>query len=201
MYLVGLTGGIASGKSTVAKRWVELGGIEIDADQLAREAVAKNSIGLNMVVETFGPAVLSNGELDRAKLADIIFNDAKKRKQLEDILHPIIRKLANERFAELRDEDIAIYNVPLLVEAKVDLPFDKVVTVEAPREKQIKRLINSRSMSVTEANRRIDAQATPTERANMADEILNSNQSIDHLLIDATALWRKIENEAAHGSH
>ncbi|BDS50470.1 dephospho-CoA kinase [Rhodoluna lacicola] len=197
MYLVGLTGGIASGKSTVASAWVELGGIEIDADQLAREVVAPGTPGLAAVKAAFGDSVISSGALDRSALGQLVFADTDKRKQLEAIVHPLVRELAAKKIAELPNDSIVIYNVPLLVEAAVDLDFDKVVTVEAPSEKQIERLVSIRKMNREEAERRVAAQASPAQRANAADVILNSNQDLHLLLKDARRLWQQIEHEAA----
>lgn len=206
MYLIGLTGGIASGKSTVASAWCELGGIEIDADQLAREVVSPGTPGLSQVLAKFGSELEKNGELDRKALGELVFADSAKRKQLEEIIHPLVKNLASERIAKLPSESVVIYNVPLLVEASVDLDFDKIVTVEAPAEKQIERLIRNRNMSKEEAIARVESQASPAQRANVADVILNSNQDIQLLLKDAKKLWRQIEREAndkleQHGSH
>jgi dephospho-CoA kinase len=197
MYLVGLTGGIASGKSTVASAWVELGGIEIDADQLAREVVEPGTPGLAAVKAAFGDSVISNGALDRNALGQLVFANTEKRKQLEAIVHPLVRELAAKKIAELPDDSIVIYNVPLLVEAAVDLNFDKVVTVEAPSEKQVERLVSIRKMNREDAERRVAAQASPAQRANAADVILNSNQELHLLLKDARRLWQQIEHEAA----
>jgi len=198
VYLVGLTGGIAAGKTSVAKRWVELGGHEIDADVLARRALEAGSPGLSQVVEAFGASVLDeNGELNRQKLAEVVFNSPKERKDLEAIVHPIVRRLATQALATIPEGSIAIYTVPLLVEASVDLPFDFVVTVEAPVDKQIERMIKNRGMNAQEANARIAAQASAAERANRADVILSSNQSLGRLLDDAEALWQEIERRAA----
>ena len=197
MYLVGLTGGIASGKSTVASAWVELGGIEIDADQLAREVVEPGTPGLAAVKAAFGDSVISNGALDRSALGQLVFANTDKRKQLEAIVHPLVRELAAKKISELPNDSIVIYNVPLLVEAAVDLAFDKVVTVEAPSEKQIERLVSIRKMNREEAERRVAAQASPAQRANAADVILNSNQDLHLLLKDARRLWQQIEHEAA----
>ena len=197
MYLVGLTGGIASGKSTVASAWVELGGIEIDADQLAREVVEPGTPGLAAVKAAFGDSVISNGALDRSALGQLVFANTDKRKQLEAIVHPLVRELAAKKIAELPNDSIVIYNVPLLVEAAVDLDFDKVVTVEAPSEKQIERLVSIRKMNREEAERRVAAQASPAQRANAADVVLNSDQDLHLLLKDARRLWQQIEHEAA----
>lgn len=201
MYLVGLTGGIASGKSTVASAWVEMGGIEIDADQLAREVVVPGTPGLAAIHRAFGDSVIADGELNRAALGSIVFSSTDKRKQLESIVHPLVKELAAKRIVELPDDSIVIYNVPLLVEAAVDLDFNKVVTVEAPAEKQIERLVSIRKMNRADAEKRVAAQASPVERANVADVILNSNQDLHLLLKDARKLWQQIEHEAFGGSH
>jgi dephospho-CoA kinase len=193
MYLIGLTGGIAAGKSTVAKRWAEHGAIEIDADQVAREVVEPGTVGLNSIVEHFGADVLTaSGDLDRKELARQIFSDSNKRELLNSILHPLIRERTKLLLAELPNDSIVVYNVPLLVEASVDHSFDLVVTVEAPEEEQIRRLVQTRGLTETEARNRIVAQAKPIERAARADRILNSNQDINLLLRDTDALWREI---------
>jgi dephospho-CoA kinase len=196
MYLVGLTGGIASGKSTVAAAWAELGGIEIDADQLARDVIAPGTRGLDLVRKEFGDDVFTDGNLDRPALGRIVFADPAKRKLLEGIIHPLVKDLAAAKLAALPDDSIAIYNVPLLVEASVDLPFDKVVTVEAPAEKQIERLVSIRKLPRAEAELRVKSQATPVQRANAADVILNSNQDLHLMLKDARRIWQQIEHEA-----
>ena len=193
MYLIGLTGGIAAGKSTVAKRWAEHGALEIDADQVARDVVEPGTVGLGRVVEAFGSDVLTaDGELDRKRLAMQIFSDAGKRELLNSILHPLIKERTRQLLSEFPAESIVVYNVPLLVEAAVDHPFDLVVTVEAPEEEQLRRLVETRGLTESEARSRITAQAKPIERAARADRILNSNQDINLLLRDTDALWREI---------
>jgi dephospho-CoA kinase len=198
VYLVGLTGGIAAGKSTVAKRLVELGAIEVDADLLAREAVAAGSDGLSAIVAKWGESILGpDGELDRAAMAKIIFDDPKQREILEDIVHPAVAKRSREMILSAGTGSIVIYNVPLLVEANVQLPFDFVVTIEAPRTAQIERMVQHRGMSIEDAESRISAQATPAQRAQRADVILNSNQSLGRLLDDTDDLWSKLLKLAA----
>ena len=193
MYLIGLTGGIAAGKSTVAKRWAEHGALEIDADQVARDVVEPGTVGLGRVVEAFGSDVLTaDGELDRKQLAMQIFSDAGKRELLNSILHPLIKERTRQLLSELPAESIVVYNVPLLVEAAVDHPFDLVVTVEAPEEEQLRRLVETRGLTESEARSRISAQAKPIERAARADRILNSNQDLNLLLRDIDALWSEI---------
>ncbi|MFM6939187.1 MAG: dephospho-CoA kinase [Rhodoluna sp.] len=197
MYLVGLTGGIAAGKSTVAKRWVEHGAFEIDADQLARDVVAAGTEGAERIREQFGQEVFAvDGSLDRAKLGSIVFGDADLRKQLEAIVHPLVKARAKALVESLPESTIAIYNVPLLVEASVDLPFDLVVTVEAPAKEQIDRLRKYRGMTEAEATKRVASQASPAQRANAADVILNSNQELPLLIKDADSLWLRIQREA-----
>ncbi len=197
MYLVGLTGGIAAGKSTVARCWVERGGFEIDADQLARDVVAPGTAGAEQILETFGNEVFqTDGNLDRSKLGYIVFGNPELRRVLESIVHPLVKARASEIVAQLPENTIAIYNVPLLVEASVDLPFDLVVTVEAPAKEQIERLTKFRGMTAAEAAKRVESQASPAKRANVADVILNSNQDLALLLRDADSLWLRIQREA-----
>lgn len=205
MYLVGLTGGIASGKSSVAELWQELGAEIIDADVLAREVVAKGSEGLAGVVKLFGERILdSEGNLNRKMLASLVFDDEKKRVQLESLIHPLIQNAAQSRIGSSKSSTV-VYVVPLLVETKSRLPFDLVVTVEAPESEQVSRMISSRGMTETEALARIHAQATPAMRANHADRILNSNQALELLRKDAKSLWAEIvrlsaQKENSNGS-
>ena len=194
MFLIGLTGGIAAGKTTVAGHWVSLGGIEIDADKLAREVVEPGTKGIDQVRQIFGDSVFSSdSSLDRQKLGEIIFNDPQKRLTLEGIIHPLVRQRASQLLAKLPEDSMVIYTVPLLVEANVSLPFDVIVSVEAPEADRVKRLASSRGMSTDQALARIKSQASAIERAAAADYILNSNQPLPSLLSDATALWNKFQ--------
>lgn len=202
MYLVGLTGGIAAGKSTVASVWVEMGGIEIDADKLARQVVEPNTSGLQEVIDEFGSELLVDGHLDRDALAAMVFSDPIKRAKLEGIIHPRVQGLATEIISKLPKDSLVIYNIPLLVESGSKIKFDKIVTVEAPITAQIQRLVQHRKMTEANARLRIDAQALPAARAQIADVILNSNQSIIDLQKDAARIWRQIEQQAGeHGSN
>lgn len=192
MYLVGLTGGIASGKSHVANLLGGLGASVIDADQVAREVVAPGSPGLAQVVALFGEEVLMpNGELDRQKLGEIVFSDPTKRLKLEQILHPLIKQRTTKIIAE-QDTNIVVYAVPLLVEAKVDYPFDVVVTVEAGVDNQISRLISSRSISESEAKKRIQAQTTSAEREAIADFVVDSSGTKEQTKEQVHKLWQKL---------
>ena len=200
MYLVGLTGGIAAGKSTVAARWVELGAREIDADLIAREVVLPGTNGLAAVIERFGESYLrEDGSLDRSALGTLVFTDEHSRKDLEAILHPLVKARTAELIANAT-EDIVIYTVPLLVEANVDHDFDYIVTVEAPESERVERLVATRGMTREQATARIRAQASAAERANHADFILNSNQPLQALIKQADALYRQFELAARQKS-
>lgn len=179
--LIGLTGGIGSGKSTVAKRLSELGATEIDADLLAREVVEPGSTGLTEVAKRFGEDLIkSDGGLNRALLAQRAFASDQNRKDLEGILHPLIQKLSRERISAV--EGIAIYTIPLLVETNSALPFDKIITISCPEEVRVERLIASRGMSEDEARSRIKAQATDAQREAVADFVINSDCTMAELI-------------------
>ena len=196
MFLVGLTGGIASGKSTVSKLLASYGADTIDADQVAREVVMPGSNGLTAVVNEFGVEVLtSDGELDRQELGRRVFADAKKRKSLEAILHPLIKARTSQLIQESTKE-IVVYAVPLLVEVNVDYPFDMILTVEANPELQIERIVRSRGLSEQEAAARLAAQATKIERAERADFVIDSSGTHTQLETQVQLLWAKIEQAA-----
>ena len=191
--LIGLTGGIGSGKSTVAKRLVELGATEIDADLLAREVVAPGSDGLKEVAERFGSDLISqDGSLDRVKLAERAFSSEENRKDLEGILHPKIQQLSRERIAAA--SGLVIYTIPLLVETGSKLPFDKIVAVSAPEKVRVDRLVTGRGMSEEQARARIAAQATDEERAAIADFVIDSNCSMADLLEQVDRLFQEVTN-------
>ena len=193
MFLVGLTGGIAAGKSTVAQHLTSLGALEIDADKLAREVVEPGTPALAQIAAEFGASVLNeDGSLNRKALGEIVFSDPAKRLKLEAITHPAVKALSAQRVAENSEFEVVVYNVPLLVEAKVDLPFDFVITVEAPEKEQIKRLIENRGMTTEAAKSIIAAQASPAQRANASDLIISSNQPLVLMLKDVDAAYRQI---------
>jgi dephospho-CoA kinase len=189
--LIGLTGGIGSGKSTVAKRLVELGATEIDADVLAREVVAPGTEGLAEVAERFGEDLIAeDGSLNRALLAERAFSAEENRKALEAIVHPRIQKLSRERIAAAKG--LVVYTIPLLVETNSKLPFDKVVTVSAPESVRVERLVASRGMTPVEAKARIAAQASDTEREAVADYVIDSNCSMTELLKKVDDLYAEV---------
>lgn len=197
MFLIGLTGGIASGKSTVAKLLAAHGAETIDADQVAREVVEVGSTGLSSVVKEFGTGILSDtGELNREKLGAIIFADPNRRLILESILHPLIKTRTTELIAESK-KAVVVYAVPLLVEAKLDYPFQMVITVEAGIENQVERLVKSRGFTVDQAKERIAAQASRQQREARADFVIDSSGTHDQLAKQVDALWGKIVSAMA----
>lgn len=202
MKLIGLTGGIASGKSTVGARLRELGAVLVDADVLAREVVEPGTPGLAAIAERFGPSVLADdGSLNRAALGAIVFSDAAHRQALNDITHPAIWHRAKELFdeAEAANPDVVIvYDVPLLAEAAADRPmtFDTIVVVHADVETRVRRMVELRGMSEDEARGRIRSQATDEERLRFADVVIDSDGSLDETLTQVDSLWADLT--AAH---
>jgi dephospho-CoA kinase len=192
MYLVGLTGGIASGKSYVASLLGQLGASTVDADQVAREVVVPGSVGLVQVIGAFGSEILlPNGELDRPKLANIVFSDADKRIELERILHPLIKARTTQLISG-QVSDIVVYAVPLLVEANVDYPFDAIITVEAGVENQVARLMNSRQLPEADARARIGAQTGSAERTARANYVIDSSGTKEQTKLQVAEVWEQI---------
>ena len=193
MFLVGLTGGIASGKSTVASMLGKFENEIIDADEIARKVVIPGSQGLQKIVTEFGPQVLNrDGTLSRAALATVVFNDPIKRAALEEILHPLIKTRTLEKIAQSHS-DVVVYVVPLLVEAKVDYPFDLVATIEAGTETQTKRLVENRGMTPEDAAARISAQASEAQRVARADVRIDGSLDMADLEIAVSKLWSQIQ--------
>jgi dephospho-CoA kinase len=195
VYLIGLTGGIASGKSVVGRRLAEHGAVHVDADVLAREVVERGTPALERIAQEFGPGVVAaDGSLDRPALGAIIFSDPEKRSALNAITHPAVWRRAKELFdaAEAANPDaVVVYDVPLLVEAAGNRPmsFDLVVVVHASRETRIERLVGLRWMTRQEAEHRLNSQASDTERLAIADVVIDSNGTLDDTLRQADELW------------
>lgn len=201
MYLIGLTGGIASGKSTVAKRLAEHGAVHIDADALAREVVEPGTPALARIAEQFGAGVLRpDGSLDRAALGTIIFSDPERRLVLNGITHPAIWSRARELFAEAEAQDphvVIVYDVPLLVESS-DRPmnFDLIVVVHASTEVRLRRLVELRGLTREEAAHRLNSQATDTERLAIADVVIDSSGTLEETIRQADDLWEHVSGYA-----
>jgi dephospho-CoA kinase len=188
MLIVGLTGGIGAGKSTVANMFAQLGALTIDADQLARQAIEKGSSGFDEVVLTFGIEILSDGEIDRQRLGTIVFKDAAKRKQLEAIVHPRVQEALANKIKSLSPGDILVYEIPLLAETGSAKKFDYVITVESDIENRLDRLFE-RGLEEDEAQRRIDAQASQSEREAVADYVIVNDGERADLFGEVAKVW------------
>ncbi len=199
MQRIGLTGGIAAGKSVAAERLAEHGAVVIDHDLLAREAVRPGSTGLEAVVEAVGPEVLAaDGSLDRPALGRIVFADAEARERLDGIVHPVIRRLAAEREAAVAAAHtgaVVVHDIPLLVETGQAESFHLLVVVHAPVELRVRRLVEQRGLSRSDAERRVAAQASDDVRLAAADRVLDGSGSVEDLRAQVDALWAAIEEE------
>lgn len=179
---VGLTGGVASGKSTVSARLAELGAVVVDADLLAREVVAPGTPGLAAVVDEFGTQVLtSEGQLDRAALGALVFADGSRRRALETILHPLIRAAGAALEAAAPEGALVVHDIPLLAETGQAGAFDAVVVVDVPVEVQLERMVEQRGMSLDDARARLAAQASRDERLAIADEVIENTGTLEQL--------------------
>ncbi|MCS5719460.1 dephospho-CoA kinase [Herbiconiux sp. CPCC 205763] len=199
MYVIGLTGGIAAGKSTVARRFAEHGAVVLDADQLAREAVEPGTPGLAAIRDRFGDSVIAaDGTLDRPALGAVVFGDEQARLDLNGITHPEVARLLKQRLEATRAVDpdaVVVYDVPLMVESggRRGGLFEHVVVVESPAEMRISRLVELRGMSRDEAERRIRSQATDEERRAIADTVIDSSGTLDQTLEQVDAAWESVQ--------
>jgi dephospho-CoA kinase len=190
---VGLTGGIGSGKSEVARLLAAHGAVVVDADVLAREAVAPGSEGLAEVAAEFGPGVLdADGSLDRAKLAKVVFGDPVRLATLNGIIHPFVRRRSAEIVAAAPVDAVVVEDVPLLVENNLQGRYDVVVVVDASPETQLGRLTRVRGMSEGDARDRMSAQATRQQRAAVADVIIDNDGDRGALQTQVDALWEQL---------
>jgi dephospho-CoA kinase len=179
---VGLTGGVASGKSTVSAMLAELGAVVVDADVLAREVVAPGTDGLAEVVAAFGPEVLTaEGALDRPAVGAIVFADQEKRRVLEGIIHPRVRARAAEIEAAAPEGAVVVHDIPLLTETGQAGSFDAVVVVDVPVETQVERMVSLRGMSPEDAQARVDAQASREERLAVATYVVDNTGTLEEL--------------------
>ncbi|QWC85544.1 dephospho-CoA kinase, long form [Nocardioidaceae bacterium] len=182
---IGLTGGIASGKSTVSAMLAEHGAYVIDADQLAREAVAPGTAGLAAVVEEFGEQVLdADGAMDRPAVGRIVFGDEDARRRLEAIIHPRVRALGAEKARMRTDSDpgaLVVHDIPLLVETGQAGDFDAVLVVDVDEATQVRRMVENRGWTEDEARSRIAAQASREERLAAATHVIDNSGTYDDL--------------------
>jgi dephospho-CoA kinase len=193
MKRVGLTGGVASGKSAVSAILDELGAVVIDADVLAREAVAKGTDGLREVVEAFGPDLLTaDGELDRPAMGAIVFADPEKRQALEAIIHPRVRARGAQIEATAGPGDVVVHDIPLLAETGQAEGFDAVIVVDVPTETQIERMVAMRGMTREDAEARVAAQASREDRLSIATHVIDNTGTLDDLRGRVTAVYREL---------
>ena len=188
MLVVALTGGIGSGKSTVGQIFAQLGAIVVDSDQLARDVLARGSIGFNEVVAKFGDEILKNGEIDRQLLGSIVFKDPTKRSELEQITHPLIRKAFAEVIARSTSNSIVINQIPLLVESNHDYKFDHVITVSASEDIRAQRLLK-RGLTGVQIRERMQAQATDQMREGIADSVIVNEKSEQEITDQVEKIW------------
>lgn len=198
MPLIALTGGIASGKSTIARRLAEHGAVVVDADQIVRDVQAPGTPVLAAIAEVFGPAVIDgSGALDRAALGAQVFGDPERLGRLNAIVHPAVRAESQRRFdaaiAANRDA-VVVYDVPLLVEARVDDPWDLIVVAHAPADVRRRRLVELRGMTEEAAQARIAAQVSDDRRLAIADEVIDTAGVLDETIAQTDALWERIRH-------
>lgn len=194
MRIIGLTGGIASGKTTVARMLAELGAVIVDADQISREAVMPGSAALTALVEEFGPDILlPDGALDRARVARTVFRDPEARKRLEAILHPAIRQLAHKRLTELREAgtEVVLYVAPLLIEAGAVSIVDEIWVVHVEQATQISRLMARDGITEQEALQRIAAQMPMEEKRKYGKVVIENGQGIAQTEKQVRQIWER----------
>jgi dephospho-CoA kinase len=192
MLRVGLTGGIGSGKSTVAQRLLDLGAVVVDADRLAREVVEPGSDGLGQIAARFGEAVIDDtGALNRAALGALVFADPVARADLESLTHPLIAKRTAELVGQAPQDAVVVHDVPLLVEKHLDPAYHLVVVVAADADTRVKRLMQTRGMTEDDARSRIAAQSSDEQRHAAADVWLDNDGPRDAVLDAVDDLWHQ----------
>lgn len=191
MLMVGLTGGIGAGKSTVAGRLRELGATIIDADRLAREVVEPGTPGLKAVAEAFGPQVLlPDGTLDRPGLGRIVFGDPEKLARLNAIVHPLIGERSRALIEAAAPDAVLVHDVPLLVENHLEGGYRLVIVVYAPESERVRRLVQDRGMSEADALARVRAQAGDEERRAVADIWIDNSGTTEATLSQVDGYWK-----------
>jgi dephospho-CoA kinase len=198
MPLIALTGGIASGKSTIAGRLAEHGAVVVDADQIVRDVQSVGSPVLREIAREFGETVVSSdGSLDRAALGALVFGDPEALARLNAIVHPAVRAESQRRFDAALTADpeaVVVYDVPLLVEARVDDPWDLIVVAHAPAEVRLSRLVELRGMTAEAAQARIDAQVSEDQRLAIADVVIDTASTWERTCEQVDALWARLRS-------
>jgi dephospho-CoA kinase len=196
---VGLTGNIASGKSSVTKIWRRLGAVVIDADELARRAVEPGTDALRDIEARWGPRILdSDGRLDRAALGEIVFQDSEARRALEAIVHPAVARLRDDehRAAEAAGESLVVFDIPLLFEVGMEKDFDSIVLIDAPEATRRGRLMRDRGLSREAADRVMATQMPASEKRARANHVINNSGTLDDLAIAARDVWARLVEES-----
>lgn len=200
MIWVGLTGGIASGKSTVSRLFREAGAFVIDADEIAHAVIRKGAPAYAAVVEAFGAAILDKkGEIDRKRLGEIVFNDARRRERLNQLVHPHVYAQAEKEktaIAAAHPEAVILFDVPLLIETGAHREMDLVIVVYVDRATQIDRLIKRDGLTREEAERRIDAQMPLDEKRRFADEIIDTRVPLPGVEGAVRTLYQRLHDRA-----
>ncbi|MGY3128978.1 dephospho-CoA kinase [Agrococcus sp. UYP33] len=203
MPLVALTGGIASGKSTISARLAERGAVVIDADAVVRELQQPGMPVLRAIADEFGDhLLLPDGALDRAALGAVVFADDRARRRLNAIVHPAVSAESGRRFAAALAADpgaVVVYDVPLLVEARPDDPWDLVVVAHAPEDVRVRRLVELRGMTEQDARARVASQASDERRLAIADVVIETDGELSTTLAQADALWERLSSGRVGG--
>lgn len=199
MLKVALTGGIGSGKSAVAEILGECGAVIVDSDQLARDVIERGTPGFEAVLAGFGDNVLTDGEIDRAKLAELVFKDESERKKLEAIIHPMVREAAENLMRKLPTDSVVINQIPLLVETEGAKRFDHVITVSASEDIRRARLLE-RGLKDYEITKRMQAQVSDAARESIAHSIVKNEGSLEDLQRNVQDLWRNVLLPMAQGA-
>ena len=199
MLNVALTGGIGSGKSAVAEFLEECGAVIFDSDQLARDVIERGTEGFEAVLAAFGDTVLTDGEIDRSTLADIVFQDENQRKKLEAIIHPLVREAAESLMKKLPSDSVVINQIPLLVETNGAKRFDYIITVSASEDLRRQRLLQ-KGLKDYEISKRMQAQVNDAAREEISDSIIRNEGSLEDLERIVEDLWNNTLRPLAQGS-
>jgi dephospho-CoA kinase len=196
MPLIALTGGIASGKSTIAARLAARGAVVIDADAIVRDVQAAGSPVLAQIVESFGDGMLrADGSLDRPALGALVFGDRERLARLNAIVHPAVREESQRRFREAAEADpaaVIVYDVPLLADTRATDPWDLIVVAHAPAEMRVARLVEKRGMSEADARARIASQVSDNERLRIADVVIDTDGPMEQTEEQTDRLWNRL---------
>jgi dephospho-CoA kinase len=196
--LIGLTGGIAAGKSTVARIFAELGAPVIDADALSREVTAPGTAAFQRIVESFGDGVLDpDGRIDRRALGRLVFSDEEARRRLEDITHPAIIAAARDRVAALgrQGHRVVLYEAALLVEAGRHRDMDRLVVVAADDEQRVSRLMRRSGLTREEAAARLAAQLPQERKVELADHVIDNSGSLEQTRARVEEVWSSLQED------